>query len=310
VIAGKAIFMVQNAVYLFPEIDDRVVGLENRNQSAYNFLPLISNRVEEISTLEMNAGPEQIAALNPDLVIMKNHMADRFDAPLRTLEIPVVYLDLESPEVFFEDIKVLGEIFQDEQRALEITTFYRERLERIDAALEGVGEDQKPRVLMIEYSDKGGEYAFYVPPSSWIQTTLVDRAGGIPVWADVEVSTGWSVVSFEQIAAWNPDKIFVVDYSGAGEQVVADLKSDPLWEALLAVQTDQLYAFAYDFYSWDQPDTRWILGLEWLATRIHPDLTADLDILQEVDQFYTELYGLNSQQVQSEILPLVTGDIP
>ena len=76
------------------------------------------------------------------------------------------------------------------------------------------------------------------------------------------------------------------------------------------MQNDQLFAFASDFYSWDQPDTRWILGLQWLATKIQPDLTAEIDILEEVNLFYSVLYGLDQDTIDAEVLPNLKGDLP
>ncbi len=308
VIAGKAIFMVQNAVYLFPEASRRVVGLESRNQSAFNFLPVISD-MAEMETLEMNAGPEQVAALQPDLVLMKSYMAEKFEQPLGALGIPALYLDLETPEAFYQDIQVLGQVFQNPERAEEINNFYQEGVAQVQEAVADVGEDQKPRVLLLRYSEKGGETAFYVPPAAWIQTTLVEKAGGRPVWTDGGEGGGWNVVTLEQIAAWDPDQIFLIDYAGEASQVVDRLQSDSLWGELKAVQANHLYAFPSDFYSWDQPDTRWILGLQWLATKIHPDRAAQIDIRAEVKRFYTVLYGLDEATLEAEVLPLLAGDL-
>ncbi|MFV1949498.1 MAG: hypothetical protein ACC633_06140 [Anaerolineales bacterium] len=77
-----------------------------------------------------------------------------------------------------------------------------------------------------------------------------------------------------------------------------------------AVKNDQLFAFAFDFYSWDQPDTRWILGLQWLATKIYPDLTGEIDILAEVNSFYSELYGMDQDTIDAEVIPRLSGDLP
>ena len=139
---------------------------------------------------------------------------------------------------------------------------------------------------------------------------MVELAGGNPIWAAMEGGQGWTVVNLEQIAAWNPDQIYLIDYAGAASEITADLKSSPLWMDLEAVQNDRLYAFGFDFYSWDQPDTRWILGLQWLATRVHPDLTAELDILAEVSSFYQTLYFMDQDRIETEVLPILTGDLP
>ena len=70
------------------------------------------------------------------------------------------------------------------------------------------------------------------------------------------------------------------------------------------------FAFAYDIYSWDQPDTRWILGLQCLATKIHPDLTGEIDILEEVSSFYSFLYRMDEETIAQEIIPALKGDLP
>jgi len=307
-IAGRATVMVQDAIYLFEEASTRVVALESRNQSAFAFLPVVDPGISDKEILEKNVGPEQIAVVNPDLVILKSFMAESIGEPLEQLGIPVVYLDLETPEAFYRDIEVLGQVFGAADRADEINDYYQARVDAVEAMVSGAAD--QPSVLTLRYSEDGGEVAFSVPPSSWLQTRLVETAGGRPVWKDLEGGSGWTVVNLEQIAAWNPEQIFLIDYAGGASDITAQLKNNPLWMGLRAVQEDQLYAFGYDFYSWDQPDTRWILGLQWLATRIHPDLTEDLDILAEVDSFYQTLYFLDQETIDREVLPILSGDLP
>ena len=307
-IAGRATVMVQDAVYLFEEAQDRVVALESRNQSAFAFLPVVDPGIYDKAIFEKNVGPEQIAAAKPDLVILKSFMAESIGEPLEQLNIPVVYLDLETPEAFYQDVAVLGEVFGVPERAEEIISYYQTRVSAVESMVSEAEEE--PSVLMLQYKADGGEVAFSVPPASWLQTRMVELAGGNPIWAAMEGGQGWTVVNLEQIAAWNPDQIYLIDYAGAASEITADLKSSPLWMDLEAVQNDRLYAFGFDFYSWDQPDTRWILGLQWLATRVHPDLTAELDILAEVSSFYQTLYFMDQDRIETEVLPILTGDLP
>jgi iron complex transport system substrate-binding protein len=307
-LAGKATIMVQDTVYLFEEAPERLIALENRNQSAYSFLPLIDEGFEEKELLEKNIGPEQIAAVTPELVIMKSFMAEQLGEPLELLEIQVIYLDLETPEAFYEDVQTLGAVFDASERAEEIVSFYQERVARVENLAAGAGFN--PDVLILQHSDRDGEVAFKVPPVSWLQTRLVEMAGGNPIWSGIEAGEGWTVVNLEQIAAWDPDKIFIIDYSGNAEAVVDQLQTNEIWASLSAVENDQLFAFAFDVYSWDQPDTRWILGLQWLATKIHPDLTGEIDILEEVRTFYSFLYRMDEDAIAREIIPNLKGDLP
>jgi iron complex transport system substrate-binding protein len=165
-------------------------------------------------------------------------------------------------------------------------------------------------VLLLYYNNKDGNIAFNVPPMGWIQTQMVEMAGGQPVWADANPGDGWTQVTLEQIAAWDPDKIFLISYFASPTEVVAGLEADPNWQAIRAVADGEIYAFPVDLYSWDQPDPRWILGLTWLAGNLHPDAFADFDITTEVNNFYTTLYGLDDVFVEENIVPHFDGVLP
>jgi len=241
---------------------------------------------------------------------MKNAMAEKLGEPLEQLDLPVLYLDLESPEAFYQDLNTLGQVFADPDRADMLVSYYQDRVVTVQELVSSVPDDQKPSVLVLEYSEDGGEVAFKVPPVSWLQTRLVEIAGGDPIWKDLEMAGGWVVVNLEQIAAWDPDIIVLIDYSGNASGVKEQIAANPILKNFRAVKNDQFFAFGYDFYSWDQPDTRWILGLQWLTTKIHPDLTGKIDILAEVDSFYNDLYGLDQETINTEVLPRLTGDVP
>jgi iron complex transport system substrate-binding protein len=145
---------------------------------------------------------------------------------------------------------------------------------------------------------------------TWLQTKMVEIAGGEPVWEDANPGEGWSQVTLEQIAAWDADQIFVVSYFTDPTEVVEGLKADPNWQSIRAVKDDQIYAFPGDLYSWDQPNPRWILGLTWLAGKVHPELFPRLDMTAETQNFYQTLYGLDEAFVEQNIVPTFKGVLP
>jgi iron complex transport system substrate-binding protein len=307
VIAGRATTLLADAFYMFPEAGQRLIGVERGNQSENDFLAVIDPAYDDKSFLESIAGPEQIAPLKPDVVLLKSFMADKLGQPLEQLGIPVVYVDLENPEQYNRDIAILGQLLSNPARAQEILDFYQQRVDRVQQAMTGLTDEQKPSVLLLQHSDRGDEVAFSVPPAAWLQTTITELAGGTPVWTEAAEKGGWTVVGFEQIAAWNPDQIYVINYFSDPVAVVEQLKADPKWQELKAAQNEQLFAFAKDFYSWDQPDSRWILGLQWLATKIQPERAAKIDLRQAINEFYTQMYGLDPATIEAEVMPLMKG---
>jgi len=309
-VVGRAALLVVDALYLFPEGRERLVALEERGQDITGFLALLDPDWADKAVLEGNAGAEQIAPTSPDLVIAKSAMAEELGPSLEAVGIPIFYVDIETPETFERDLAALGEVLGNPGRAEEILDFYRERLDRIAGATAGLADGDRPSVLLIEYSVEEGTVAFSVPPAGWLQTTLVELAGGEPVWTEAAEGGGWTVVGLEQIAAWDPDQIYLVDYDGDSDGVVDELTADATWQGLSAVQSGHIYGFPGDFISWDQPDTRWILGLTWLFTKVQPDLAAETDLMAEVYEFYEQLYSLDAATVESEVIPRLFGDLP
>lgn len=311
VVAGRGVALLADAVYVFPESFDRVVAVSRTSQSPDgDFLALVDERLPEKIAFETNVGAEQVVTARPDVVILKPYMQETLGDPLEALGIPVVYLSMETPEEYQRDLQTLGILFGNPQRAEQVWGFYQQHLNQVSQALAGLTDEQKPRTLLLYYSDRDGQVAFNVAPKNWLQTIMTELAGGVPVWTDIELGSGWTKVNFEQIARWDADRIFIIAYSANPEEVVENLKQDRQWQALRAVQEGYLYAFPKDFYSWDQPDTRWILGLRFLAAQLHPQAFSGLDLTEESRRFFNELYGLDAVDFQQKILPILKGIQP
>lgn len=304
VVSGKATPYVLDTIYLFPEAPQRLTGVEVRSADTQEFLRLVDPDIEVKNLLEFGAGPEQIAPLNPDLMILKNWSMKSLGTAMAEIGIPSVGLNLETPDVFYEDIRLLGKIFNNDAHAEEIVTFYQDRVKMVEDEIATLDKSEKPSVLVLQYIADGSEIAFNVPPKSYLQTLMVEMAGGEPVWLD-EIGSGdnWMVVGFEQIAAWNADMIFVVNYKGDSTEAAASLAENPDWQALTAVQNGNLFAYPADYASWDLIDPRWILGLEWQAAAINPELAGKINIKQAVVDFYSTLYGLSETQINDHVFP-------
>jgi iron complex transport system substrate-binding protein len=301
-IAGRATALIAHSMYMFPEALDRVVAVEDRVQRNLSFYRIVDPAFDQKFLLERNAGPEQIIPSNPDVVLMKSYLAESLGEPIEQLGIPVIYLDLETPEQFERDITMIGELLGNPTRAEEILEFYNTRVDQVAAIVDPIPEDQYPSVLMMQYSDRGGEIAFNVPSTEWLQTSLIELGGGSPVWFEAAQGAGWTIVGFEQIAAWDPQVVMVIYYPDSPAPIVESLEADETWQALSATQDGQIYAFPGDFLSWDQPDPRWILGLQWVTKTLHPEASSSIDMRAEIIAFYKDMYGLDEQTIESEVL--------
>lgn len=304
VVAGKATPYLLDTIYLFPDAAQKLAALEVRGFDTQAFLEMVDPNVSVKNTLERNAGPEQIAPHQPDLVIVKNISLGQLGAALEEISIPVMGLNLETPAFFYEDIRALGKVFDNPNRAEDIVAYYQKIETQVGEMMIDLQDSERPSVLVLQYSDDGGEISFKVPPGSYLQTTMVQNAGGNPIWLDVDGGAdGWIQVGLEQIAVWNPDVIFVVNYAGDSVETAQQLLQSPTWEGLQAVENDQVYGFPADFASWDLIDPRWILGQQWLATVLQPERAAELDLQAQIMSFYQELYRLSESQIEESIIP-------
>lgn len=309
VIAGKANFFLNDAVYLFPQAPERVVALTSAQQTTAPFLALLDPDYAEKVIFTPESTAEEIATAQPDVVLLKRFMRESVGEPLETLGIPVVYLDLETPEQYQRDISVLGAVFGAPKRAQDVWDIYEAKMAAVEEGLADLDPADRPTLLLLQYNSRGAEIALEVPPAGYIQTAMARIVQADTLWLNATSGGGWSVVNLEQIATWNPDKIVIISYFDPVDEVVARLTGDPNWQGLAAVQNGEVYGFPVEYYSWDQPDTRWILGLTWLAKTVHPEQFSDLDMGEEIFEFYSDLYGLGADTVEAEIFPLLQGDV-
>ena len=303
-LVGKGVFMVADAVYMFPTVRDRVIGIAAMQQKSADFLSILDPNLDQKTEIEMSAGPEQIAALQSDCVILKTTNKELGES-LAELGIPVIFLELETYDQYDRDLETLGKLFQEEDRAIKLRAYYRTNVADISKYFVDKAAEELPTVLLINYSAQDGAVSFNVAPASWIQTALVETAGGIPVWKDAPLGKGWTKVGLEQIAAWDPDYIFVTSYTASVLDAVAELKADPQWKELRAVKNARLRPMLGDIYAYDQPDTRWVLGLLWIARSLHPDVIWSLDFYEAARNFYFNMYAMDTKTYEQNIKPLL-----
>jgi iron complex transport system substrate-binding protein len=307
VIAGRGTLLLADAVYLFPGAGERVVGAAVTDQGLGDVLPVLDPSYGRKVRFPNNAGAEQIAGAKPDLVILKTYSKQAVGDTLERAGIPVLYLDLETPESFFRDVRTLGQLFQQPERAVAVVRWYASRVEAVTAAVRTAGSGgsaaSRPRVLVVQATGKDTELAATIPPVSWIQAWMVENAGGTPVWTSQNLTTGWLKVGVEQVAAWDPQEVLVVSYASSAAESARRLAAAPAWQGTSAGRAGAIRPFPADLVSWDQSDARWILGLEWVAATLHPDRFPGFDLRAEVTAFYRELYGLDAATVESIILP-------
>ena len=302
-VVGRAAVMPADALYLFPSALDMEVILAKTDQGLGDFFDLA--RFESVADhrLAQQVGAEEILAHRPDLVLTKANNYDSIVKLLKPFDIPLFVMDLETPESWKHEIVELGKLLGDTATPQRVVEEFERRETVVDTRIATLSEHQRPRILMMQVATADGVTAFSVSPKDWFQTTLAHRSGGVPVWLDASLdSNAWRKVSFEQIAAWEPEKIILISYKGPAEPFLQTIRKSPQWQNLSAVEQNALASAPADVLNYFQSDVRWILALQWLAAHLHPELFPEFDMEKEIRSFYRDFYGITSEEILKEFI--------
>lgn len=303
VIAGKLRPMIVDFLYLFESSADKIAAVEAGGQSSENFIAVIDENIKDKYSLEKGAGAEQIAPLEPDLVILKSSVKESLGDQLELINIPVVYIDFETVDQIYRDIRILGTVLGESERAEELVTQYEDLYTEFNGYV--TESDEGKNAVLMQITSPDQEYAYEVPSIDYLQTVMVDDAGGQVQWGEAAQAGGWNEVNLEQINVWNPDFIFIVNYQGIALDIISDLSESQPFGSLKAVKNGQIFAVPFDYISWDQPDPRWILGYSWLVYRLNPQEVGQERMIEMISDFYQFFYRLDESQVEEYIMPRI-----
>ena len=297
-IIGKAALMPADALYLFPEVKQMNVTMAKTDQGLGDFFTLVVPKEKETKRLGQTISAEEILAINPDIILTKSRNKKDIEKLIGQFDIPIFALDLETTDSWKKEIIQLGILLNNEKRGEEIVQEITNREMEVSKRIADV---QKPTVLVLQGNNNNGVTSFSIAPKNWMQGELVEKAGGEAVVLPGNDS-GWSVVSFEQIAVWNPDYIIIVSYKTKGNSFSEQIYSSSEWKELKSVKNGNVYLAPSDVVNYFQPNSRWILALQWLGVTLHPSLFSDVNMSDEVASFYKEMYGISNQVILDELV--------
>ncbi len=296
-VAGKAAVMPANALFLFPEVDSMQVQLSKTDQGLGDFFNLLRPSLGEQSRFPQNASVEEITAKNPELVLLKATHYDSIAKKLDQLGVPNFTMNLETYAQWRSEITELGKLLKNTTRAQQILQTYENRLMNITDKVGSLQQEKKVRVLLLQGVSRDNTNSFRIAPDAWMQSWMVEQVGANAVWKGANTaSNGWSTVSFEQVAAWNPQVIYIVSYNSPAAPFVQEIYDSSLWSELDAVKRNQVKAAPADVMSYLQPVSSWILGAEWMAKDLYPQLFSTMQMEDQVRSFYKEMYNITDNE--------------
>jgi len=280
---------------------DKIVATPNglkRDAMVRILVPSIMDALVPRSSGVINA--EELINANPDLIIvrMQTGINEAETAKLDLLSIPYVVVDFSNIEEQQKAIAIIGDAINRQQEAADYNNYYREAIERVSKVVETIPQDERVR-LYHSINEMTRTAASGTLAADW---SIAAGANNVSVGQDLRESDGDYHASIEQILAWNPEVVF------ANEQRVVDyIKENSQWSPVEAVKNNQVYKMPHGLSRWGHPDAlETPITILWAAKTLYPDKFQDLDIEQEIVDFFERFfeYSLTSEEVKA----ILTGE--
>ncbi|MGE7841472.1 ABC transporter substrate-binding protein [Lysinibacillus sp. NPDC093712] len=155
----------------------------------------------------------------------------------------------------------------------------------LDAKLKDVAKEDKPRALILfMHNDK----SITVGGSNFFGNQWLNATGAIDV-AEKDVQ-GRKEVNMEQIYSWNPDIIYITNFTETQpEDLLENKVNGQDWSQVKAVQDGKVYKIPLGIYRWFPPSGDAPLMLKWMAQKNHPELFT-YKIEDEIKTYYKDFY--------------------
>ncbi len=239
---------------------------------------------------QFNPNLESILELRPDLVIQWDNPADLIK-PLEGAGITVAGLTNSPPtqEGNERNLAIIGALLGKTERLETILGWQRRHLAAISAITATIPDEEKPKALYFRaVQDSLRPVGAGVYQDFWINLVGARNAAG-------GLAGMQTAVNVEQIAAWNPDIIFIGAFDNGRPE---DLLSNPALAGVAAVRNRRVYKLPHGGYRWDPGSHESHLTWLWTSMLVHPERFA-FDLRAEMIDSYRFLY--NHEPTQEEI---------
>ncbi len=251
----------QRVVSTVPSVTEIIFALDAGDKikglTTHITLPLAVNDKEIIGSY-MFPCIEKIKSLDPD-VVFTSSIHNQIRKSLAGPDCQVITLKTESLEDSYQEIRLLGRIFDRKEKAQAIVEDIRSKLDLIRKKIANIPDKKRKRVIRLM-----GRNQVMTPGQDSFQNEFIKLAGGIPPKLG---KTGDIVpVSRKEWQEFDPQIIY-----GCGDdrKVAEKFFSRPGWKDVQAVRKGAIYWFPCDLTCRAATHSGYFVS--WLASRIYPE---------------------------------------
>lgn len=286
-----------SVIYAIDGTSEHMTCINPGAMKAYtgNFLEILDPDYANIDTTcigtDFSINMEEMVNKKIQAAVIWDYQTDEAEQ-LKKLGITPVMVKNETVEELQNSFRAIGQLLGKEDRAQEFIDLYSEVYNKILSHKDQVNSSQKPKVLYLRNSElklQGND--------NFIKEAL-ELAGADNVAADS------SELTMEEILEIDPDIILL---SWFDPFVPEDLYNNTIdgqdWSNVKAVKEKRVYKTPIGIYRWDAPGVETPLMMEWLATLIQPEIFSDIDMDQEIKDYFKNYFNVDlSEENLNQIL--------
>ena len=276
-------------VYAIDGKGDRIVGMHPSSKKSYDecILKKMSPALSSVATnyvgSDFQMSMEEVIKLKADVMIVWDYQEKEIEQ-LKALGIPAVSLRYGTLEYLQKGILVIGNILNRQKAAEELVQYHKDTIKFFDKKKEKLEKLKKPKVLYMR------DEQLKIAGKGSINNIFIESAGGVNVAKDVPGQ--WVNVTIEQIMAWDPEIIFMSNFSDFTPSDVLENKIKAQdWSKISAVKNKKVYKTPMGIYRWDAPCSETPLMMKWMAKIQQSEIFKEIDIEKEIKTFYKKFFN-------------------
>jgi iron complex transport system substrate-binding protein len=191
----------------------------------------------------------------------------------------------------------LGEIFDKQDKARELTDFLKDEVNLASQRTEGIAEDEKPTVLVAALSGSAdiakGKLATVLP--DYDCATLYPEITGIK---NAYTGEARAVMSAEQLIALDPDVIILVRGARWKPSDLYENEDYKALQSIKAIKNKRVYSTGHMEYTRNMAGLEFPIEILIEAKAAYPEKFSDVNVGEQLTKHYKAVYDLNEDQVK------------
>lgn len=273
-----AVGVLNGFVFAMGQASKVVTGLPERfDVPSWKYQYVVAPNIKGLPKIQLADGSpniEELLKLAPDVVFTMNM------PQVTTMEnagLNVIYLSWTQPEDVKQAMTLLGEIFDEQQRAADYIKYFDDTLIRVKNITDNIPSAEKTSVL---YGSLSGMSNPHIISEWWISA-----AGGLSATGEIHTSTESVEFHVEDLLQWNPQVIFL-----SSPADMDTVYTDTRFASISAIQNERVYITPKGVHIWGNRNIEQPLTVLWAGSRLYPEAFKDINIYSEVKNFYATFF--------------------